>query len=48
MIDGRDPNGYVVIIWSIAGVHDRLWFDKDIIGLIQLMSTSGVLKKANY
>lgn len=46
MIDGRDPNGYVGILWSIAGVHDRPWFEKDIIGLIRPMSTNGVLKKS--
>lgn len=46
MIDGRDPNGYVGILWSVAGVHDRPWFEKDIIGLIRPMSTSGVLKKS--
>lgn len=48
MIYGRDPNGYVGILWSIAGVHNRPWFGKDIIGLIRPMSTNGVLKKANY
>ena len=46
MIDGRDPNGYVGILWSVAGVHDRPWFEKDIIGLIRPMSTNGVLKKS--
>lgn len=46
MIDGRDPNGYVGILWSIAGVHDRPWFEKDIIGLIRPMSANGTLKKS--
>ncbi|CAI7846816.1 unnamed protein product, partial [Closterium sp. NIES-53] len=22
-LDGRDPNGYVGCMWSIAGVHDQ-------------------------
>ncbi len=24
-LDGRDPNGYAGIAWSIGGVHDRAW-----------------------
>jgi deoxyribodipyrimidine photo-lyase len=24
-LDGRDPNGYTGIAWSIGGVHDRAW-----------------------
>eukprot|EP00850_Spirogloea_muscicola_P015815 SM000124S25947 [mRNA] locus=s124:236395:240712:- [translate_table: standard] len=24
-VDGRDPNGYVGCMWSIAGVHDQVW-----------------------
>lgn len=45
-LDGRDANGYTGIMWSIAGVHDRPWFDKDIIGLIRPMSAKGTLKKS--
>lgn len=46
LIDGRDPNGYVGIMWSIAGVHDRPWFDKPVFGLVRTMSTQGTLKKS--
>ena len=26
-LDGRDPNGYTGIAWSIGGIHDRAWFE---------------------
>ncbi len=29
-LDGRDPNGYTGIMWSICGIHDRPWFDRPI------------------
>lgn len=44
-LDGRDPNGYTGILWSVAGVHDRPWFDKPIHGLIRAMGIDGTLKK---
>lgn len=44
-LDGRDPNGYTGILWSIAGVHDRPWFEKPIFGLVRVMSRDGTLKK---
>ena len=44
-LDGRDPNGYTGIMWSIAGVHDRPWFNKPITGLIRTMGLEGTLKK---
>ena len=31
-IDGRDPNGYAGIAWSIGGVHDRAWPERQIFG----------------
>ncbi len=46
MLDGRDPNGYVGIMWSIMGVHDRPWFEKEVFGYIRTMSKSGTLKKS--
>lgn len=45
MLDGRDPNGYTGIMWSVAGVHDRPWFNKPITGLVRPMSQQGTLKK---
>lgn len=44
-IDGRDPNGYAGIAWSIGGVHDRAWFERPIFGLVRYMARSGLEKK---
>lgn len=44
-LDGRDPNGYTGIMWSVAGVHDRPWFNRPVIGLIRAMGKEGTLKK---
>lgn len=44
-LDGRDPNGYTGILWSVAGVHDRPWFDRPVFGLIRTMGSEGTLKK---
>ncbi len=44
-LDGRDPNGYAGIAWSIGGVHDRAWFPRDIYGLVRYMSASGAKTK---
>lgn len=44
-LDGRDPNGYVGILWSIASLHDRPWFKRPIFGRIRYMSASGCQKK---
>jgi deoxyribodipyrimidine photo-lyase len=46
-LDGRDPNGYSGIAWSIAGVHDRPWFDHPIFGTIRYMSGASTGKKFN-
>ncbi len=40
-LDGRDPNGYAGIAWSIGGVHDRAWNDRPIFGKIRYMSYNG-------
>lgn len=40
-LDGRDPNGYTGIAWSIGGVHDRAWFRRPIFGLVRYMARSG-------
>lgn len=44
-LDGRDPNGYTGIAWSIGGVHDRAWFDRPIFGKIRYMSYNGCKSK---
>ena len=35
-LDGRDPNGYTGIAWSIGGVHDRAWGERPVFGKIRL------------
>lgn len=40
-LDGRDPNGYAGIAWSLGGVHDRAWFEKPIFGQIRYMNRRG-------
>ncbi len=44
-LDGRDPNGYTGIAWSIGGVHDRAWFERPIFGKIRYMSYNGCKSK---
>lgn len=46
-LDGRDPNGYAGIAWSIGGVHDRAWFQRPIFGKIRYMSYGGSKSKFN-
>ncbi len=44
-LDGRDPNGYAGIAWSIAGKFDRPWFERPIFGTIRYMSGAAARKK---
>ena len=44
-LDGRDPNGYAGILWSIGGVHDRAWPERPIFGKIRYMSEGGCRSK---
>lgn len=44
-IDGRDPNGYVGILWSIGGLHDRPFFTRTVLGKIRPMTRKGLAKK---
>lgn len=44
-MDGRDPNGYAGIAWSIGGVHDRAWFERNIFGKVRYMSYGGCRSK---
>lgn len=43
--DGGDPNGYVGILWAIAGLHDRPWFDRPIYGTVRYMNYNGLKRK---
>lgn len=44
-LDGRDPNGYAGIAWSIGGVHDRAWSTRPIFGKVRYMSYNGCRAK---
>jgi len=46
-LDGRDPNGYTGVAWSIGGVHDRPWGERKIFGKIRYMSYNGCAAKFN-
>lgn len=45
--DGRDPNGYAGIAWSIGGLHDRPWNARPIFGKVRYMSYAGCKRKFN-
>lgn len=46
-LDGRDPNGYAGIAWSMLGKFDRPWFERPIFGKIRYMSGESTGKKFN-
>ncbi len=44
-LDGRDPNGYAGVAWSIGGVHDRAWAERPVFGKIRYMNSNGCKRK---
>ena len=44
-LDGREPNGYAGILWAVAGLHDRPWFERPVYGQIRYMNANGAAKK---
>jgi len=44
-LDGRDPNGYVGVAWSIGGLHDRPWPERPVFGKVRAMSQAGCKRK---
>ncbi|NCC24145.1 MAG: deoxyribodipyrimidine photo-lyase [Deltaproteobacteria bacterium] len=44
-LDGRDPNGYVGVLWSMGGLHDRPWKERSIFGTVRYMSQAGCRRK---
>lgn len=44
-IDGGDPNGYVGVLWSIAGLHDRPWGERPVYGTVRSMVYNGLKRK---
>ncbi len=46
-LDGRDPNGYAGVAWSIGGVHDRPWPSRPVFGKVRYMNYNGCRRKFN-
>lgn len=44
-LDGRDPNGYAGIAWSIGGLHDRPWQERAVYGKVRYMNDNGARRK---
>jgi deoxyribodipyrimidine photo-lyase len=44
-LDGRDPNGYAGIAWSMVGKFDRPWGERAVFGKIRYMSGASTGKK---
>lgn len=45
LLDGRDPNGYTGISWSLGGVHDRPWGERPVFGTVRCMTFRGARGK---
>jgi deoxyribodipyrimidine photo-lyase len=46
-IDGGDPNGYVGMLWSMTGLHDRPWTQRSVFGQVRYMNEGGLKRKFN-
>lgn len=44
-LDGRDPNGFTGVAWSIGGLHDRPWFERPVYGTVRYMNAAGCARK---
>lgn len=44
-LDGRDPNGYAGVAWSIGGLHDRPWQERSVYGKVRYMNENGARRK---
>lgn len=44
-LDGRDPNGFVGCLWSIGGIHDQGWKEREVFGKIRYMNYAGCKRK---
>jgi deoxyribodipyrimidine photo-lyase len=42
-LDGRDPNGFVGVGWSIMGIHDQGWAEREVFGKIRFMNYKYVM-----
>ena len=44
-LDGKDPNGFVGVGWSIMGIHDQGWKEREVFGKIRFMNYAGCKRK---
>ncbi len=44
-LDGNNPNGYVGVLWSVGGLHDRPFANRFVTGKIRYMSEEGCRRK---
>jgi deoxyribodipyrimidine photo-lyase len=44
-LDGRDPNGYVGVLWGVGGLHDRPWSERPVYGQVRYMNERGCRRK---
>mmetsp|Transcript_16398 Transcript_16398/g.37950 ORF Transcript_16398/g.37950 Transcript_16398/m.37950 type:complete len:754 (+) Transcript_16398:124-2385(+) len=44
-LDGRDPNGFCGVAWSVFGNHDMGWKEREIFGKIRFMNYNGCKRK---
>jgi len=44
-LDGCDPSGYVGCLWSIGGIHDQGWREREVFGKIRYMNYAGCKRK---
>jgi deoxyribodipyrimidine photo-lyase len=44
-LDGKDPNGFVGVGWSMMGIHDMGWKEREIFGKIRFMNYAGCKRK---
>lgn len=44
-MDGRDPSGFVGCMWSICGIHDQGWREREIFGKVRYMNYAGCKRK---
>lgn len=46
-VDAPSSNGYVGVLWSMTGLHDRPFVEKEVSGKIRTMTQKNLLKKYN-
>jgi len=44
-LDGNDPNGFTGVGWSIMGIHDMGWKEREVFGKIRFMNYAGCKRK---